>query len=574
MVKQITGYIEWHRGPEGRSGSIPEELFPTTWEHPTEQFYAPVDSVTYIGGESDRCLFGQLHLDVPEVPITPTPLALVVTLDRSGSMNEQCADGHTKMEHIQHMLKNMCALLAKYVEEHPGVSVRLCIVTFSHDVTSAFKTVLPVTQDMVVPPIHNEFVDVTPEHLDYIHAAVKHIDAWGLTNIEKALKHVQNIVGKYREEHPDHVVVHVQMTDGDATAGKLAAKDLGTLVPKGIRNVFLGVGDDHDSILLNYLSDLSVLGEYRFMDQLEKSGWVCGEILYNILYPYPVDAEHPQDTTVLLKTTPGTKIYDWYSNTWVTEIQIPYLSGGAKKDYHIYVESPYFPEDVVIALETSRGDLLNTVGVLPTLVDIQTGARCETDLTKFLLRQRVQECLYKVKQYEAKHLQRLQDRRMSFVDWWADSQSQPLDEVSAPDHATKKLAKGHLRAELKSLYQTLEYYQERTEEADGDFIQTLMDDVLVTMRTLGTRRGFMYSSARLTSQGNQYSYTPTGGGDGGDGDDPPTETNDVTLDLNLRRHHRYTSRNNTTTYIHSSVFSMMTQLQDGEVAPTCDRITA
>jgi len=434
--------------------------------------------------------------------------------------------------------------------------------------------VLPVTQDMVVPPIHNEFVDVTPEHLDYIHAAVKHIDAWGLTNMEKALKHVRNMVGRYREENPDHTVVHVQMTDGEATTGKMAAKDLGTFVPKGVRNVFLGVGDDHDSILLNYLSDLSVLGEYRFMDQLEKSGWVCGEILYNILYPYPVDAEHPQDTTVLLKTTPGTKIYDWHTNTWVSEIQIPYLSGGAKKDYHIYVESPYFPEDVVIALESSRGDLLNTVGVLPSLVDIQSGARCETDLTKFLLRQRVQECLYKVKQYEAKHLQRLPDKRMSFVDRWAESQSQtqPSDEdMTAPDPATKKLAGGQLRAELKTLYQTLEYYQERAEEADGDFIQTLMDDVLVTMRTLGTRRGFMYSSARLTSQGNQYSYTPTGEDVG---DDPPTDANDVTLDLNLQRHHRYTGRNNTTTYMSPSVFSMMTQLQDGEVAPTCDRITA
>ena len=536
----IEGYLEWHS-----SDDLSDTLRPRTW---------PAGVTT----------FGTVHLEVPEVPMSSTPLAILVSLDRSGSMTDVCGDGRTKLEHIQHVLKNLCAMVAKYTSSG-AVSVRICFLVFSHDVTNILQeryTALgsvdagggaagaeagPITLD-------DGFVDIVPEHLPAIYDALDHIDAWGLTNLEKSFKYVHTKMETYRASHPGHRVVHIQMTDGEATAGKKTPAELQAWVDPADQHIFVGVGDDHDSMLLNYLADRSPLGEYRFMDQLEKSGWICGEILYNLLYPFPRNAD-----ILHLRMTEGMRVYDWRTNAWTTELVLPLLAGKMEKDYHLCMEAggvdgEATAEAAAVYICNADGTLVNILTALPPLVDVVTGERVPTDLTKYLLRQRTQECLYRVKTYETAVRDRPRlGRRMgpnrgddgttegatTEGATTEDATTEGAIAVRGPDIAT-------LHAELAQLYRELELSKEvATEDADVDFIQVLMDDVRVTQGTLGTFRGHMYTSSRMTSQGNQHSYTPTGS----------TMTGTMPVDWYTR---------NTTTYTNSSVFSMMTEVAGGE----------
>jgi hypothetical protein len=489
--------------------------------------------------------------------MSSTPLAILVSLDRSGSMTDVCGDGRTKLEHIQHVLKNLCAMVAKYTSAGT-VSVRICFLVFSHDVTNILQERYaplapagaagaeagPITLD-------DGFVDIVPEHLPAIYDALDHIDAWGLTNLEKSFKYVHTKMETYRTSHPGHRIVHIQMTDGEATAGKKTPAELQAWVDPTDQHIFVGVGDDHDSMLLNYLADRSPLGEYRFMDQLEKSGWICGEILYNLLYPFPRNAD-----ILHLRMTEGMRVYDWRTNAWTTELVLPLLAGKMEKDYHLCMETggvdgEAATEAAAVYICNADGTLVNILTALPPLVDVVTGERVPTDLTKYLLRQRTQECLYRVKTYETAVRDRPRLGRRMGPNREDDGTTEDANAVRGPDIATlhpelAQLYIATLHAELAQLYRELELSKEMaTEDADVDFIQVLMDDVRVTQGTLGTFRGHMYTSSRMTSQGNQHSYTPTGS----------TMTGTMPVDWYTR---------NTTTYTNSSVFSMMTEVAGGE----------
>ena len=416
--------------------------------------------------------FGRLHIDVPTVPMTTQPLALVINVDRSGSMCDNCADGQSKMQHIQHMLKNLMHVVAK----QPGVSIKVCIVAFSHDVGNVFQN-LPhwelITDD-------DGFIHMSSDNVKFVCTAIDYIDPWGVTNLEKSLKYADEKMKTYQNAHPDHRVIHIQLTDGEATSGSTIPAEMQQYVDSSYKHIFVGVGDEHDSYLLNYLAEGSILGEYRFIDQLDKSGWICGEILYDLLYPYY--PHHP----IHIQMSPGSLIYDWRIDQWVPMLTVPPFSGNRPKDYHV-MNLEAEDETSISATVYSGMELLEHVETLPLLMeDDDTHAIIPNDLTLPWLRYRTQVCMYLVTQHE------LKQNRSEFLNEEAscDSLKQQLSEL------------------LHALQHVSEHLDTTDASVDREFLQTLMDDVRISLELLGTQRGYMYTTCRQTSQGNQYAYTP------------------------------------------------------------------
>jgi hypothetical protein len=60
---------------------------------------------------------------------------------------------------------------------------------------------------------------------------------------------------------------------------------------------------------------------------------------------------------------------------------------------------------------------------------------------------------------------------------------------------------------LKDSFRVLRKYMRISNILEDPFLNQLCDDIHITYKTLGTRVGGMYSSARQTSQGMQRSYT-------------------------------------------------------------------
>jgi len=216
---------------------------------------------------------------------------------------------------------------------------------------------------------------------------------------------------------------------------------------------------------------------------------------------------------------PGTAIYDWKTNTWGPNLMVPPLTGGMEKVYHIQSDYRMHPDRTRATLYYTNNVFspFDIVDPLPPLRTVATeeGEIEETlrdDLTKYLLRQRTQETLYMARKYEdieytrpkgdsppATPLRSHRTRRLPDPIPMVRQTNRPpvpLEEVLESLDQT---------SHLLTRYQT-EYFA--GEPGDQEFIQTLLDDLTVARRTVGTARGFMYTAARQTTQGRQHIYTP------------------------------------------------------------------
>jgi len=176
--------------------------------------------------------------------------------------------------------------------------------------------------------------------------------------------------------------------------------------------------------------------------------------------------------------------------------------------------------------------------VLPQLMNHVDNTLLPNDLTQFILKQYTQEYLYEAIQYE-----------LTFrADMPVLQRSTAMDMDMEPVGIGRILEK-HIRDKLTHFHTILQTYQEKypDDESFKKFVQVLKDDIRITLKNLGTQFGYLYSTTRQTSQGHQYSYTPTG------------EENislDETADYpdNLER--------NITSYTNPDILEMMTQVQD------------
>jgi len=300
--------------------------------------------------------FGLITLKAVLSKITDKQLELLFEIDCSGSMQDNCADGRTKMQHILHTLKNMIL----FFKENPSLKVQITIHAFDDKI---YKIVdrTPVNEDTC----------------DQILAKIETIRPRDSTNIEKAI----NDINEYFSSLPDNLEkVSIFMTDGQATSGNQSNSYLRSCVNDSITNVFIGFGLDHDARLLKTISS-GEKSTYYFIDKLENAGLVYGEILHALIYKFL--------EKVTISVTNGL-IYDYNINTWTTSLYVGNIVSEASKFYQLTSETP---SECVVQV---TGFKVNDDSEFTTIVPVQEEP---VDLTKYMYRQRTQELLFKVNKF-------------------------------------------------------------------------------------------------------------------------------------------------------------------------------
>jgi len=423
---------------------------------------------------NDDYKFGILRVDMVKKDVTKNPVSILFTIDHSASMNDTCSDGKTKLEHVKYTLKKIFEELS-----NKNCDIEVCVLLFDN------KCKLLI-----------DFVKINESVLPELVSKIQNIREQGSTNINKALQETQSIISNIQNRK----CYHIFMTDGEANEGECDPYKLLEMVNNKITNIFVGFGIDHDSTLLRVLCKNGQNNEYKFVDQIEKSGMVYGEIIHNILYCL---IDNP-----VLKINFG-EIYDWKNNSWVEKIFIQDLVSETEKIFHIRTKTPNVIYGEILRRENDAEINIMKVEVLPELVDNNKNI-LSNDLTPFMFRQKTQEFMYeaielmekgKVKNWNNKNVQFSQN----INDYDFNLFSLPIKNVKPKKQIhIKDNSKEKIKNEIKSFIEKMmSYTKEEKDQEYNSMIKLLCDDLYICYKTINTNQGIMYTASRQTSQGNQ-----------------------------------------------------------------------
>lgn len=300
--------------------------------------------------------FGIFELEMSKTEMTCKKQEINIMIDKSGSMDEGCEDGNSKMDQIKYVTNNILHYVATHCKaDNVSMSVK------------SFNT--------RVEPIIDK-TSVSTDNLSTLKNRVRMINPEDGTNVEHALKDMRDF--EFSQLNVDNN--NIFMSDGDANDGETRQEELVKLVDERATNYFIGFGLEHNPRLFSALSD-AVNSSYYFVDKIEKSGTAYGEILHGILFRLL--------SNVKIEIENGF-IYNWKTNDWRTEIFVGNMSGEMKRTFHILTSN----KDAMRILV--NGNVVNSCANLSEEIRI-TG---ETeDLTRMFYRQRTQEMLYKAKEF-------------------------------------------------------------------------------------------------------------------------------------------------------------------------------
>lgn len=385
--------------------------------------------------------FGVLELNIPKDKMSHFEWDIVFSIDSSGSMSDLCADNRSKLSHIKHTISNILRLIATNKEAKFNVFIQ----TFDDILNEIF-----------------DFTCITEENLEELIHKIEKIYPGCSTDLCLPLKSSHTKYKERRETHPNNHFIHIELTDGDDTCGNCLSS-LKENLCNDYKNIFIGFGKDHNSIILNTLASNNI-NEYRFIDKLESAGLIYGEIVHNMFYMIY------ENTQIEIKNG---KIYNWRINEWVNTIFIGSLSSGLNKTFHVTCEDPLLVEGYLYEVKKDEKIVLDEIYSLPELMeegdggvdaDEPTHIKVDTiDHTKYMFRQKTQELLYKSKNRNCKK-------------------------------------------ELKKFFEYMKTYMKDNHIVNDLFWKVLLDDIFIVYKTIGTEYAHLYSNSRQISQGMQHTY--------------------------------------------------------------------
>jgi len=407
----------------------------------------------------ENAKFGILNFTAITTTETNKELDFIFIVDCSGSMSDRCSDGKTKMDHIIHTLKNMITFL----HEHNSIRVNITINSFDNRLYNIV-----------------ERVKISNENFNEIITKIDTMVPKGPTNIENALRQTASYIQELKTTNPSIVINHIFMTDGQATNGSNDVELLKTLVVDDVMNAFIGFGIHHDASLL---SEISRVGDssYNFIDKIDRSGFVYGEILHSIIYKALIDCT--------IQATNGL-IYDFKTNSWVQSLQIGNIVSQANKTYNIITDKP----------DEFRSSIQGTSANSDhTIIEYSDRTVHDSDLSKHIFRQRTLQQMFEVNNYCNKKRTYNNCRDRYFVC------SNP--EQDETDQTNITLQRNIIRKNLVEFMSEMKQFMIDNELTEDKFMKNLCDDIYICFRTFDTNYGNMYCCARQTSQGSQRQYT-------------------------------------------------------------------
>jgi von Willebrand factor type A domain len=390
--------------------------------------------------------FGVLDITMKKTDIVKTPLFILFTIDKTGSMMELGNTFLPKMNFVKQTFKNMISYLAKQDVE---IYIRV----------HSFNTTVDVD-------IENE--RITEENADALCSKIDELVAESSTNIELALQTAKDTLTAYEDSYPEHQIAHVFMTDGEPTIGNQRPDDLASLVNTKFSNIFLGFGMQHNVSLMKKLAE-DKMSDYQFVDNMENTGLIYGEVVHQFLYPAMKN--------IKICVTNGL-IYDWITNQWTENIYENVFVSEAKKTYQVKSSTKELMEVEIRCYnkeDENVFDVVETVTALPDLID-QQNCIIECDLSKYIYRQQVQSALFEAN--------KIPNIRYDLIE----------------EFKTQR---------LRHIFRNMRKFMRENDLNEDPFMKVLCDDIIITFQTIGTYKSNYYSSARQSSQGRQRTYNVT-----------------------------------------------------------------
>jgi hypothetical protein len=420
--------------------------FNTATKYFTKGFTAFNEEITL----PDNCLpfqgakFGLLNLQAIACEPSDINHELVLVIDNSGSMGDECPDDNnkTQMDQAIHTLKNIVG----YLEENQNIKANVTIFKFD----DKFIKVVDRT-------------NITEDNYKSIEQKINKIRPTGGTDIGLALRNIQCYINELKTSYPTHQISHIFLTDGAVTEGETKPNILKQLVVKDIYNYFIGYGSNHDAKLLGILSDFEK-SSYHYVDAIEKAGFVFGEILHSITHKLLYNCEIVVEHGV---------IYNYNSNLYTNRLFIGDIVGESNKVYHLFTDTP---STCYVHLKT----------VEPLEIHIFQETEHELNFVNYAFRHRTLTLLGEVKQCQEKYESSPRFGNEGYFSYGNISDCK------------MKMAK---------LFDEMLKYMEDNNDKQNKFIKMLCDDIHISQKTLGTRYGRMCISSRQTSQGTQRIYT-------------------------------------------------------------------
>jgi uncharacterized protein YegL len=184
-----------------------------------------------------------------------------LSLDVSTSMQTE-----RRLDLAKETAVKMVEYLASTAKDNPGLQFWITLTTFS-------------TEAHMV--IRNE--KVNSDTVSLITSTVQRIRLENSTSFEASFLLDRGIMqeqaAKDQEDgNADIVTLHIQMTDGEITAGSKDETYLKSLLEPGVEHVFIGYGADHKAGCLINLSKVNNGSSYMFLDHPTKMGAMFAQI--------------------------------------------------------------------------------------------------------------------------------------------------------------------------------------------------------------------------------------------------------------------------------------------------------
>ena len=235
-----------------------------------------------------------------------------VSLDVSTSMNNE---GRLRL--AEETIVKMVEYLASAANENPGLQFWITLTTFSTEARVVIQNekVNSDTISLIASTVHR----VRVEHSTSFEASFL---------LDRAI--MQEQAAKDQEDgNADIVTLHIQMTDGEITAGSKDETHLKSLLEPKVEHVFIGYGADHKAGCLINLSKVNASSSYMFLDHPTKMGAMFAQIFCPHLFTAVTE------TTITLK---GAKFLDVEQGCEMSTMFLSRVATETTKNFHIITD--------------------------------------------------------------------------------------------------------------------------------------------------------------------------------------------------------------------------------------------
>jgi hypothetical protein len=279
---------------------------------------------------------------------------MYVSIDASGSMAETATKrGQTpqsKMQFVHMTMTNMIEYIASQEDENPHAEFYLAVVSFD---SSATCVILPCR--------------VTKENKETLIQRVTSIMPRGGTNFQKCFQEIARIMSSESQyipcdsNIPEEFInrMHVFLTDGannegersiqrlvsfltpsfpDAAASSSSSSSSSSIPRKAATQIMVGYGPDHDSTMLQTLCTQFPKSRQWFIDDVEKTGCIFGDILWSAMNTAFSD----------VKLVSNVEIYDFTTMSWENEMNMDDIIYETTRT--VYIRVPWNVESVICQL--------------------------------------------------------------------------------------------------------------------------------------------------------------------------------------------------------------------------------